>query len=171
MKQINKLKSFIVAGLLLVGAAYYASAISQVFTVTNGTTLQLITGSARVTQVVAVSQAGVTNIASFQLVDAPTTNLLFTNLPYTNILSFGTNSTNSWTNYYGATNFVTNINLIDITNTNAGTTNNFSVRISGIAPTNGGSLKFDNVNYYFFDGVVATNLGAGNVTLTITYQQ
>src|ERR1700676_4182924 len=100
---MNKIKSILI-GLLMFSAAFYAEAVSSVFTVTNGTVLPLIIGSARVTQIIAVSQAGVTNTASFQLIDAPSTNLLYTNAAYTNILSYGTNYVSTWTNYYGVTN-------------------------------------------------------------------
>lgn len=154
-------------------SAVIAKATTVVVVLTNGASVSIpiVIGAARVTQVIAVSDSGVTNNASFQLLDAFTNWLAFTNVAYTNIITYGTNQVSSWTNFYGVVNSVTNTNIVDVANTVAATTNFFPARIQGSAPTNGGSIKFDNVNYYFSDGVWGTNTGAGKVTLTLTYQQ
>lgn len=156
---------------LLAALAFSASAVTLSQTIASGVMTNIIGmagGPVRVTQVILV--ASTTNNASLQFVDTTTNWLLFTNSAYTNILSYGTNYVQTWTNYYGATNSVTNLAYYDVTNSVAGTTNNLPIRISITAPTNGTS-RFDNVNYYFVQGLWVTNNSTNPATLTVTFQQ
>ena len=139
-----------------------AGAFTNIFGLNNG--------SAKVTQFLLTSTA--TNIASVMVVDTPTNWLSFTNKAYTNIISYPTNYIAVWTNYYGATNYWTNLTLVDITNTVAATTNSYPVRAYLTTATNS-TLRVDQANYYFLDGVWVTNTTPNSSTafLTITYTQ
>lgn len=159
------------AASLMLSAGYVKAATTSL-TIAAGVMTNLITlnnGSVKVTQFVLTSTG--TNISSIQAIDTYTNWLKYTNSAYTNILTYGTNLVVTWTNYYGATNTVTNSgSLVDITNSVAGTTNTFPVRVILATPTNS-STRIDNVNYYFNDGIWITNTGSGNANVTITYQQ
>lgn len=157
-----------VAGLFTL--TQYANASTFAVTVASGVMTNLIptTGSVKISQIVATC-AG-TNFSTFQIYDTSFTNTMYTNTAYTNISSYGTNYVTTWTNYYGVTNSFTNFALIDITNSVAATTNAYPLRIASSVPSNS-TVKFDQVNYYFVNGAWVTNLGAGNVTFTITYTQ
>jgi len=123
----------------------------------------------KVTQVILTASTA-TN-TSVQLWDTYTNQTLFTNAAYSNILTYVTNYVSVWTNYYGVTNTVTNkASLVDITNLVAGTTNSFNQVMVLSAPSNT-TIKVDQVNYYFQNGIWITNTSSGNAVVTITYQQ
>ena len=166
-------KPVVIAGLLLVSPRLFAA--SATVSVAGGvmTNFSLLVGNSpvKVTQVI-ITSAG-TNQASVNMIDTYTNWLVYTNAAYSNTLTYVTNFVSVWTNYYGVTNTVTNsASLIDVTNNLvAGTTNIFPVRMSISTPTNS-STKFDNVNYYFQNGVWVSNvLAGGTCSVTITYQQ
>jgi hypothetical protein len=143
--------------------------LSQTFTANQFTNFtSMLPGPVKVTQIILVSSS--TNNSSVQFWDTPTNTQVFTNSAYTNLISYATNYVSTWTNYYGATNSVTNISLIDATNTVAATTNNYPLRISLAAGTNA-SIRADNVNYYFTSGVWVSNVSTNPATITITFQQ
>lgn len=146
-----------------------ASALSVTTVVQPNTMTNLLTGfnqPFKLTQVIITAN---TNNASVLMVDSITNALTYTNAAYTNILSYATNYIATWTNFYGTTNSTTNIALIDITNSVAATTNSYPVRL-GIAAVANASAKFDQVNYYFNNGIWATNTSSGIATITITGQ-
>lgn len=129
----------------------------------------LFSGSVRVTQITYSTTTSATN--QLQLVDTPTNALTYTNLAYTNILSYATNVTVSWTNYYGVSNgYILTNALIDFTNTVPSTTNNWPVRMTLQSGSNS-TISAPSVNYYFVNGVWATNSSSGTNTVTITFQQ
>lgn len=147
-----------------------ASAVTVALTIASGVATNIIPGfgSAKITQIIA-STTG-TNTATFNIFDSPTNQFLYTNAAYTNIISYGTNYVTTYTNYYGVTNSFTNLALFDASNTNAASTNFYPLRINVTAPSNS-VTRLDNVNYYFINSPWVTNLGSGNITLTVTYQQ
>lgn len=146
-----------------------AATISQ--TIATGVMTNIIGmagGPVKVTQIIISSPSN--NIASVQLIDTWTNQLNYTNLAYTNILTYATNYVSTWTNYYLATNSVTNLSLVDVTNSVASTTNAYPIRMTLVAQTNS-VVRVDNANYYFANGLWLTNTGPGNVTVTLTFQQ
>ena len=163
-------KLFLTLGLSAL-VSYGAFAASQTVSIASGvmTNFPIQSGSVKITQIL-MSSATTNYSTSIQFVDTYTNWLVYTNAAYSNILSYATNYTLNWTNYYGAVNSWTNLTLVDLTNSVAGTTNNFPTRILTSIGTNS-SLKFDNVNYYFQNGLWITNSGPGAVSFTITYQQ
>lgn len=164
-------KLFISLGLSsLFALSTNAATISQTFTSGQYTNFSLIIpGPVQVKQVILTGP--VANTCSVQLIDAPTNSLVYTNAGFTNIISYGTNQITTWTNYYGATNSVTNVNLVDVTNTVPGFTNLYPVRIVMNAPTNGTVNTGGSINYFFNSGLWVSNVGPGSATLTVTYSQ
>lgn len=154
---------------LFVAKIATATTYSVLIPAATATNLTLVPGAAKITQIIASCQG--TNLSTFYIYDSPSNSFLYTNSAYSNILSYATNYVNTYTNYYGVTNITTNLNLVDITNSVAATTNTFPLRISASIPSNSVATIFSGVNYYFTSGAWATNSGSGAVTLTVTYQQ
>lgn len=162
----------ILASLLIIGSIVAASAATITVTVppagfTN--LLSVVGGVAKITQInVTASTATNTTVA---ILDTPTNALTYVVPAYTNRLIYGTNYTQIYTNYFGVltTNIMTNV-LTSVSQTVAATTNNYPVRVtqSALAST---TSSIDGVNYYFINGVWATNTSSGNASVTITYQQ
>lgn len=166
----DNVTKLVVVGLLLFGTIESKAASTSV-TVLAGVMTNfnlLVSAPLKVSQVIITSPT--TNAASFQFIDTYTNWLKFTNVAYTNILSYATNWINTWTNFYGVTNSVTNLALIDVTNTVLGTTNLFNVNLIASSPTNT-STKFDNLNQTYLYGLWVTNTSPASGTITITYQQ
>lgn len=172
MKLFKKYFSALVVAASLILSSRKGEAASTSVTIPSGTMTNLITlnnGSVKVTQIVLTSIT--TNAVNCYFIDTYTNWLAYTNAGYTNILTYVTNYVSVWTNYYGRTNTVTNsASLIDVAYTNAGTTNAFPIRMILSTPTNT-SVRVDNVNYYFNDGIWVSNSASGNAQVTITYQQ
>lgn len=133
---------------------------------TNAPTL--LAGPAKVTQFTLTSTS--TNIATVKVYDTPTNSTTFTVGPYSNIVSYVTNYITTWTNYYGATNSLTNLALIDITNSTAQVTNAYNVELVATAPTNS-TVIYNNLGAVFQYGIWVTNVGAGSAIITINYNQ
>lgn len=170
------MKKLILIGLLF--ASLSVKAVTLTVVITNGvfTNIPFLNpGPVRVSQflVSGTSTNAGTNVAAIILVDTPTNNLTYTNLAFTNTLTYATNVTNFNTNYYGVTNAFTNIVLIDNTNNAvAATTNNWPQRLIIPIPTVPTLDIVGTVNYYFQNGLWITNTATnGAATLTLTYQQ
>jgi len=162
------IRKYIVLALLGSSIAI-SNATTVALTVNPNSYTNLITGSAIVKQVILTSQS--TNSAFALLIDsANKTNLSYVTLPYTNILSYATNLPVTWVDFYGATNWVTNIALVDISNSVAQTTNPYPIRLSVAAPANS-SATFGPINYYFGSGVMVTNTSTNTISISLTYQQ
>lgn len=152
-------------------AAFTLSSVASTLTTTvaSGIMTNLAPVNAtKVTQIIVNSS--LTNGGTFQIYDTPTNSVVYTNLAYTNIITYGTNLVTTWTNYYGRTNAYTNLSVVDVTNSVAATTNTNTLVIAGNLPTNA-VVKYDNVNYYFTQGVWITNTGTAPLTFVVTYQQ
>jgi len=153
------------------GLSFAAQANTVSYTLPAGSFTNLLSlnnGFAKITQV--ILSAGASN-AAVQLWDTPTNSFTFTNAAYTNMISYLTNMTFIYSNYYGG--FVTNTNtvLVDITNSVPISTNNYPLRIALAALPNTSVSTVGGINYYFNDGVWGTNTSQGTETVTITYQQ
>lgn len=160
-------------GLILIGALVSNTfAATQAITVPSGTmtNFPISYGSVKIQQII-VTTPGTNYTTNYEFIDTPTNWLVFTNSAYSNILSYATNYVTTWTNYYGKVNSDTNIDLVDITNAVAASTNYYPVRIIGSVPTNNATAVLSGVNYYFVSGLWVTNSGPGAATFTITYQQ
>lgn len=162
--------TYLISSLLLVGSLSYGATVSKTIPVAGFTNLLTapLSGSTKITQIIVT--ATTTNNAYVTLVDTPTNSLVYTNPSYVTWGSYQTNYITTYTNYYGVTNAFTNIAMVDYYITNAASTNPYPVRVTASALTNTSSI-FDGVNYYFVNGVWATNTGVGAATVTITYQQ
>jgi hypothetical protein len=164
----------ILSSILMLGALVVNTfAASQSITIPSGTmtNFPINGGSVKVTQIITTA-AGTNYSTNIVFVDTPTNWLVFTNAAYSNTLSYATNYVITYTNYYGRTNNLTNIMLVDLTNNLvAATTNFFPQRVILSIPSNVASVKYDQVNYYFNEGLWVTNSGPGAVSVTITYQQ
>lgn len=158
-----------IMGLMLIGLNASA-AFTTSLTVVPGTMTNLLTainGSIDIKSVTV--QAAVTTNALFSLVDTPTNSLVYVNPAYTNKLRYATNMIyGPLTNYYGVTNFLTNIALITISNVVAQSTNNYNT--FGFSAAANSTVTYDQ-DLYFNHGAWVTNFGGGNVVVTITYVQ
>ena len=129
-------------------------------------------GSVYVSQIIA--SAPTTNNATAFIYDTPTNTTVYTLPAYTNISYYATNYYVMYTNYYGAVQYsYTNTALIRYTNSIAGSTNSYPLRLvpavlAGTSVTYGYPLN--TLGYYFDNGIWATNGSSGNISLTITYR-
>ncbi len=159
----------------LLGVSIVTSSIANTVTTTIAPAgyVNLLPGfnqSILVSQVI-ITATTATNVSAL-IIDTPTNVLTYINPAYTNTISYATNYNTVWTNYYGVTqtNYAAYTALIDLTNNLvASTTNNYPQRLS-VATLASTSAKFDQVNYYFNNGIWATNTGSGNESITITYR-
>ena len=170
------MKKYIVS--LALTLAVMASAVAQNVvvsqTVLPGTMTNLYTGAFKISQIVLTS----TNASSGYLVDASTNSTVYTTAGYTNTISYLTNYSTFYTNYFGVitTNsggtslagsaFTgTNWALVDALNYVAPTTNN----LPSVAVATGSSTPviLNNVNVTGFRGWWVTNTSA-TVPLTVT---
>ena len=87
---------------------------------------------------------------------------------YSNSAYFATNYITMYTNYYGYTNWLTNIALVDYTNVTVAATNPLTADYQWSAPTNT-SIQFLGLNNRFQFGAFVTNTSSGTVTLTLQY--
>jgi hypothetical protein len=114
-----------------------------------------------------IASSPVNNTANFFLYDAPTTNLTWTNASYNIITTIPTNTyITTWTNYYGATNYMTNRVVMEITNTIAGSTNYYNQPFYAVIPTNS-TVTYNNLNIRFLNSLMLTN--TNNSVLTFVY--
>jgi len=150
----------------------------------------------KVTQIIVVCPTS-TNTSGL-LIDTPTNQLTYVNPAYQNIVSYATNYVSNltgsgspysgstylaqWTNYYGVvqsinTNLstagalVTNLFLVDVTNTVAASTNLYAARVGVGAAYNNSPAVFSGVNYYFQQGCWFTNTSTGTAQITLIYQE
>jgi len=108
--------------------------------------------------------------ATVVVYDSTTNVFTYTNAAYTNITSYATNLVTTWTNYFGVVNSATNVNLVDVTNSVAGTTNNYPQRFS-VSALVGTTTTINPTSYIFENGIWATNTSAGSGTLTVQFVQ
>jgi hypothetical protein len=120
-----------------------------------------------ITAVTVTSQA--TNSARLRIYDSPTNTVWFTNAAYVTEGLYATNYIQTYVNYYGATNSITNVALVHYSVTNAAAGYLYPLRFDAIAPTNSSAI-YDGVNYSFINGVWGTNASVGAATVTVTYQ-
>lgn len=159
-----------------------AATICVVLTLSGGAaTLSTIVASGTYTNLLGLTQgravkitqinitATSTNAPILRIYDSPTTNIYYTNAAYSQDASYATNYIQYYTNFFGQTNWTTNLAVVHYTVSNAATTNVYPLRFTAVAPTNT-TVSFDGVNYNFINGVFATNAGVGHSTVTITYQ-
>lgn len=163
------MRKFIIAALL--GLAINAQAIVTSVTVSNTaiTEIKTLTGApCRVTYI--LLSAGVTNEGKCTFYDSANTNNIAINTAYTNYTLYATNYITTWTNYYGATNSVTNVALIRAENSVAAATNALTPVFYAAAATNT-STEYTGLSAVFSRGIVVTNTGSGPITLSIGYTQ
>lgn len=148
-------------------AASSASVIMPTATATNviGNSAAA-SGAVKITQIVLTSPAN--NTATVALYDTWTNIFTYSNAAYSTISSYATNLITCWTNFFGATNCITNIALVDYSNYVAAATNNLSPLVTLTAATNSTVILTDQ-QYFFNKGAFATNLGSGNATISVNY--
>jgi hypothetical protein len=155
---------------LFAGIGMVVSAATITVDVPQGSFVNAVTtanGNIKVSQFILTS----TNASgvSAQAFDSVTNLTTWTNAPYTQITQYATNQVTLWTNYFGATNYWTNIALVSVTNTVATTTNTYPIRFAGSAIAN--SSFTASGTYYFNNGIWVTNTGAAGIKFTVTYTQ
>lgn len=149
----------------------HAASVSLSLTAGTMTNFALLLSNAPVKVTAITLTSATTNVVNnIQFVDTPTNTLVYTNLAYSNLLSYATNYVSTWTNYYGRTNSITNLSLVDVTNSVAGATNNYPVRFIGSVPTNS-TVTAQPLSAFFQNGLWVTNGGSGTAGITIQYQQ
>lgn len=170
------MKHLILIGLLSLGFAAQAAEQTATVTISSGAVSNLVaalpSGAVQISRITLLSTT--TSAGRVLIYDSPTNQFTYTNASYTIPVSYVTNYISTYTNYYGRTNSLTNVALIDTTATVAASTNLYPLRFTGQAGTNS-SATFDGA-WVFNRGVWATNAtvgsGAGGaVTVNITYQQ
>lgn len=166
------MKKIIASLFSLIAAVSLSSAASVAITIAPNTATNvmgsLFGGYAKITSVAFTCTSS--SNAVINVYDSPTALFTYTNAPYTNITSYATNLVTSWTNYFGVVNSATNVNLVDVTNSVAGTTNNYSQRFS-VAALVGTTTTINPTSYVFENGIWATNTSAGSGTLTVQFVQ
>jgi hypothetical protein len=171
------MKKFILSVLFgLSVSAFAANTITVSVPPLTATNLFSLLNSQGYAKVTAISvTAGTTNTA-VTFFDNTTNSLVFTVPAFTNYISYATNFVQTWTNYFGATNYWTNISLVQISNYNAAATISVAKNtVSAIAST---TTTLSPTAYIFENGIWVTNLGPINVgttsggaaTVSITYQ-
>lgn len=163
------MKTKIIAS-LLAGLGLSAFAASTTVTIPAGGFTNVVypnNGNIKATQFILSAGGTATSVSVY---DTTTNSTVLVNPAYTNIVSYATNVPVYWTNYFGVVNGWTNVALVSVTNSVAASTNPAPVRFSASAIANS-SFRADSVNYYFYNGMWATNTGSGTATLTVTYQQ
>ena len=162
------IRKYSILALLGIGLAYNTFANSITTTVGANAMVQLlsINNLATVNQI--VINANTTNVSGI-LVDCPTNKLTYITPAYSNTVSVATNWITTWTNFYNVAYATTNIALYDTTNNLvAATTNNYN-QVLGVSALASTSTKYDQVNYYFRQGIWFTNTSLGIATVSITY--
>lgn len=158
-------KLLFILGLFATVTAFGASSTTVIATAGNSNLITSFSGSALLTQVSLTSPAN--NTATITLVDNNTNNMYFTNAAYIGVTSYVTNQITMWTNFFGSTNYITNLALIDITNTVAAAAVVANRPLTVTAATN--STVTIPGSWFFGRGVWCTNQGSGNATVSITY--
>ena len=165
---IRKYISLALVGSALITGLAFANSVTT--TVNTGSMVNLLSSFNQpitVQQIIIANTDGTNTAVS--IIDSPTNLLSYINPAYTNTLSVATNYVSTWTNYYGVSYSTTNIALIDLTNNLvASTTNAYPVRL-GVATLANTSSRYDGVNYYFNNGIWATNISSGKAIITVTY--
>lgn len=113
---------------------------------------------------------GTSNNTSVTVYDAPTNTFSYTNASFVSVITYPTNVISTWTNFFGYTNTVTNVALVDVPITNAVTTNTYPQKIA-LSASAGNSTIQNNMSTYFESGVWATNTATNTGVLTITFIQ
>ena len=159
-------KLLIVASALLVALNVVAET-KTLFVTTSGYS-NVLSGPVKITQFVLTSSA--TNYATLRFYDAPGNSTIYTNPATIDVQTYATNLITTYTNFFGVTNSITNLVIVDIARTNVATTNTYDVRMVATVPTNTTQV-IDGVNYYFQNGVLVSNIAGGYANFTITYQK
>lgn len=157
--------SLLIAAVISVNAA---STSTTVATTTCSNLVTLIRGPGTISSITFQSPSA--SVGSAQLYDSSTTALTYTNAAYTTVSAYATNLVSLWTNYYGRTNYVTNIVLMQLTNTVAASTNYFPLLLTMSAGTNT-AVTYSGLNMNFQSGLAVTNTGAGTIQVTVGYTQ
>lgn len=164
-------KYLLIAAIL--GATTVAFAAQKTTVITAGACSNLLTGftgSAKVTDILISTPAA--TAANVKFVDSVTATNTYVSPAYTGVTTYATNVITTYTNYFGVTQNITNVALVDVATSVAASTNSFPIRFQANIGTNTTAL-FSGVDYMFVNGIWATNTasGTGATTVTITYQQ
>ena len=154
---------------MALAAASFAATVS--INVNNASFTNVLAGFNNPVTVTAVqlSSTGTGTNASIWLIDTPTNSLTYSNSAYTTTISYATNYISTWTNFYGVTQSWTNISLVDVSFTNAASTNAYPVRAI-LSAAAGSVVTYNNLNANFYNGLWATNLSTATNTLIVTYK-
>jgi hypothetical protein len=161
------MKRIILASLFL-GAVINASATSISVAVASGGITNIFMGYGKVTYMVVSASSNLTATVYDMPTNTPT---LFINPAYTNIVSYATNYSYPYTNYYGVSNNITYSNaIVDVLTGVAATTNNWPARLSFNVASNA-SVTVDGLGYTFLYGMWITNTSPAGATgtFTVTY--
>lgn len=163
-----KLIKSLIVGALVLASALTSYGLTASYTVAGNTSVPLLTnGGFVITQFVLTTTNNNTSV--FRFYDAPTTNATFIIPAYIAPTNTVVSHTNVYTNWYNVPTTNVYTALVSGTNTFGPTTNAYPVRMIAGAGTNQ-TITIDSVNYYFNNGVMFTNIGAGIASVTITYQ-
>ena len=77
----------------------------------------------------------------------------------------------TYTNYYGATNYLTNIVLVSVLTTNVAASNALAPVFNLSVGTAGATVEFDSLNYNIARGIMVTNTGTNNLSISVGYLQ
>jgi hypothetical protein len=111
-----------------------------------------------------------THTGSALLFDSPGNWTTQTNAAYSYNSVYATNYITTWTNYYGATNSITNLALVTVSNYTAAANVSLTPKLSLSIGTNA-SAQYTGLNIEFRSGIVVTNTSGGTIGLTIGYVQ
>lgn len=153
----------------LVALTFNIQAVSVTATVAGNSKTNILalmpSGIAKVTSLSTANNGAAVQTLSFY--DSPDGSYFFTNAAYITTSSYPSNYSVFYTNYFGVVQGITNIMLVDVTNTVAATTQiNWPVRAVTVLPASTTTTMYP-VNYLFDAGVWVTNSGANSVTITI----
>lgn len=162
------MKTKIVSLLFAALTALSVNAVTSVTTITSSATTTnalLPTAQLYVSQITVANATAVTNTLAFY--DAPTNVLAWTRAAYTNTVTFSTNIVQTFTNFSGVTQSVTNAAVYTVSNPVAAATSNYK-SLTTIVVGPGSTVTYTPVNGLLTSfGLAATSLT--NATVTVEY--
>jgi hypothetical protein len=164
------MKKLIALGLMLASFGVYAGATFSTNVVTTGVFIVPTAGSGIATVNYVLLSAPATQVAAVQMYDTPWFSLDWTNAQYSTMTLYASNSINLWTNYYGRTNYTTNVCLFTVSNNVAAA----NIPLTAILRLNAGTnstVAYSGLDAIFSRGIMVSNSSAGTVNVTIGYTQ
>lgn len=156
---------------LIASAGIASAALTTSISLTNIQTGNLLTNIGSFTLVSMTVTADSTTNAAVFIYDSPTNGFTYSPAQYTNIYSYQTNVITSYTDYYGNSVLLTNIEQVDVTNNLVTTVTNNYPLIARATAAGSGNTTYPNLNRPIMYGLYFTNPAVVPVTVVVTYRR